>query len=98
VLESFAAGTPVVTNRRGVDGVAGAEAGTHYLAGESATDLAASSVTLLLDRERVMTLAMAARALIESRYTWAAQIDRLLALYRASPPPSVPARTDDEPG
>jgi glycosyltransferase involved in cell wall biosynthesis len=81
VLESFAAGTPVVTNRRGVDGVAGAEAGTHYLAAESASDLAAAAVTLLRDHDSATSLAMAGRALIESLYTWAAQIERLLALF-----------------
>ena len=84
VLESFAAGTPVVTNARGVDGVVGAEAARHYLAGESAADLAAACVTLLRDHERALALAAAGRALIEARYTWAAQIERLLALYRTA--------------
>lgn len=83
VLESFAAGTPVVTNALGADGVAGAEAGTHYLAGESAAALATACVTLLRDQKQSLALATAGRALIEARYTWAAQIDRLLALYGA---------------
>ena len=84
VLESFTAGTPVVSNALGVEGVAGAEAGRHYLAAESAADLAAACVSLLRDQERAKTLAATARALIEARYTWAAQIERLLALYRTS--------------
>lgn len=84
VLESFSAGTPVVTNARGVDGVCGAEVGMHYLAGESAVDLAAACVTLLRDPKRALALASAGRALIEARYTWAAQIERLLALYRTT--------------
>ena len=83
VLESFAAGTPVVTNALGAHGVAGAEAGTHYLAGESAASLAVACVTLLRDHTQSLALATAARELIEARYTWAAQIERLLALYRA---------------
>lgn len=84
VLESFTAGTPVVSNARGVDGVAGAKAGTHYLAGESAADLANACVTLLQAPERALALATAGRALIETRYTWAAQVERLLALYLGS--------------
>ena len=40
VLEAFAAGTPVVTNRAGIDGVVGAERGVHYLAAEGADALA----------------------------------------------------------
>jgi glycosyltransferase involved in cell wall biosynthesis len=82
VLESFAAGTPVVTNALGADGVAGAEAGRHYLAGESAAALAAACITLLRDQKQSLALATAGRALIEARYTWAAQVERLLALYR----------------
>lgn len=81
VLESFAAGTPVVTNALGVDGVAGADPGTHYLAGESAAALAAACVALLRDQARALALAAAGRALIEAQYTWAAQVDRLLVLY-----------------
>ena len=35
VLEAFSSGLPVVANRMGMDGVDGAEAGTHFLAAES---------------------------------------------------------------
>jgi polysaccharide biosynthesis protein PslH len=82
VLEAFSSGTPVVANRLGIQGVEGAEAGVHFLPGEGAEALAASCVTVLRDRERAGALATAGRALVETRYTWAAQADRFFALYR----------------
>jgi glycosyltransferase involved in cell wall biosynthesis len=84
VLEAFAAGTPVVTNERGIRGVQGAEAGVTHLQGESPADLAAACARLLGDGEQRRALAGAARRLVEERYTWERAVDALLACYATS--------------
>lgn len=83
VLESFSAGTPVITNTLGIEGISGAEPGTHYLEAEGAAGVAAACVAALRDASRRGELATAGRALVEEHYTWAAQAERLLALYRS---------------
>ena len=81
VLEAFASGLPVISNRLGMEGVAGAAAGTHFATAEDADALAAEAVALLSDPERRTRLAEAARDLIEREYSWDRQVDLLLALY-----------------
>jgi glycosyltransferase involved in cell wall biosynthesis len=85
VLEAFAAGTPVVANAAGVDGVEGAVDGIHYLAGETPTQLADACVALLEDGVRRRSLAHAARELVERRYSWDHRAETLLALYAGNP-------------
>jgi glycosyltransferase involved in cell wall biosynthesis len=85
VLEAFCVGLPVVANRLGVQGVDGALAGTHYLAGESATEIATAAVGLLADPEGRSRLAAAAHRLVLDRYTWERQAEKLLALYASAP-------------
>jgi glycosyltransferase involved in cell wall biosynthesis len=82
VLEAFCAGTPVVTNAMGIAGVTGAQSGCHFLAAEGPSALAEACGALLLDGERRVALGRAARRLVEQRYTWARQVEALLALYR----------------
>jgi glycosyltransferase involved in cell wall biosynthesis len=84
VLESYAAGLPVVTNAAGISGIDGARAGVDHALGESPAELAAACVRLLRDPVARVAQATAARALIEDRYSWARQADRLLALYTGS--------------
>ena len=81
VLESFCAGLPVIANRLGVQGVEGAEAGVHYVAAETAAAMAEAALWLFEDSGARVRLARAAAELIEARYTWAAQADRLAGLY-----------------
>jgi glycosyltransferase involved in cell wall biosynthesis len=81
VLEAFCAGTPVVTNRSGIAGVTGAEAGRDHLSAEGAADIAAATARLLLDAAERSRLASAALALVEDRFTWRRQVDALMALY-----------------
>ena len=83
VLESFSSGTPVVTNAQGIQGVEGAEDRVHFRQAEGAAGLAAACVEALLDAPQSERLAAAARMLVERRYTWAAQAERLLELYRS---------------
>lgn len=86
VLEAFSAGTPVVTNEVGIEGVQGARAGAHHLQGETADALADRCVELLLDARRRVELAEAGRALVERDFTWSAQAQRLLRLYAGGRP------------
>lgn len=81
VLEAFSAGTPVVTNAAGIEGIKGAVAGSHHLEGETADDLSDLCVELLADSPRRVALARAGRAFVERHYAWRAQVERLLALY-----------------
>ena len=81
VLEAFCAGAPVVTNRVGIEGVAGAKAGRDHLVAEGAGPLAEACVRLLRDPAERRRLSEAAVALVEERFTWERQVDALLALY-----------------
>jgi glycosyltransferase involved in cell wall biosynthesis len=83
VLEAFAAGTPVVTNAAGINGVVGARAGEHYLEAEGAEALAAAAATLLASADERVRIAAAARALVEREYSWDSRADELLELYGA---------------
>jgi glycosyltransferase involved in cell wall biosynthesis len=81
VLEAFAAGTPVVTNSAGIDGVVGAREGVHYLAAEGADALAKATARLLTAPEERVRIATAARSLVESEYSWDSRARALLDLY-----------------
>ncbi len=81
VLEAFSAGTPVVTNRLGIQGIEGAQPGRHYLAGENAESLASSCAELLGSPRRRETIAAEAHRLVERRFTWDRQAESLLGLY-----------------
>ena len=81
VLEAFSSGLPVVANRMGMDGVDGAEAGTHFLAAESTQEFANAASSLLTDAALRTSLAAAAHELVATRYSWATQVERLLELY-----------------
>jgi glycosyltransferase involved in cell wall biosynthesis len=84
VLESFAAGTPVVANALGVQGVEGVVDGATHLEAEGADALAAATLDVLRQSGRAVDRARAARALVNDRYSWAAQAQKLLVLYGAS--------------
>lgn len=81
VLEAFSAGTPVVTNAAGIDGIKGAVAGRHHLEAETVDALSDLCVELLADPPRRVALAHAGRAFVERHHAWGAQVERLLALY-----------------
>jgi glycosyltransferase involved in cell wall biosynthesis len=92
VLEAFAAGTPVVTNALGIQGIAGARPGRHYLDGETTGELAAACATLLASPRARVAVAAPAFELVRDAFTWEAKVDQLLELY-ATPPsgPQAPA-------
>jgi glycosyltransferase involved in cell wall biosynthesis len=81
VLEAFAAGTPVVTNRAGIDGVVGAESGVHYLEAEGPEALAEACARLIAAPDERVRLAAAARALVEREFSWDERAADLLELY-----------------
>lgn len=81
VLEAFATGTAVVTNRLGIEGVQGARNGVHYLEAEGAEAISAACVSLFGDAAARTRVAAAARVLVEEQYGWDRQVSRLLALY-----------------
>lgn len=84
VIEAFSAGTPVVANALGVAGVTGAREGIEYLRAESSVAFATACVELLDSASRRVALALPARGLIEEHYSWGAQAERLLDLYRVT--------------
>jgi len=81
VLEAFAAGTPVVTNPAGIDGVVGAERGIHYLEADGPDALAEACATLLESADERMRIATAARKLVEESYSWDSRAEAMLELY-----------------
>jgi glycosyltransferase involved in cell wall biosynthesis len=81
VLEAFAAGTPVVTNRAGIDGVTGAESCVHYIEAEGPEALARACARLLESADERVRIAAAARELVEHDYSWDSRADTLLELY-----------------
>lgn len=85
LLEAFAAGTPVVSNALGAEGIDGIRDGEQLLLAEDPTALAAACVRLLEDGDERARLARAARLLVEQRYSWDAAADRLRELYAGQP-------------
>lgn len=70
LLEAFAAGTPVVSTRKGAEGL-DAVAGRHYLRAEARpADWVAAVDDLLADRAADRARRLAARHLVETRYSW----------------------------
>lgn len=81
VLEAMAAGTPVVANKLGVEGVDGLVADEHHIQAESADALADAAVRLLQDADLRCRLAEAGRRHVVAEFSWDAQARRLMELY-----------------
>lgn len=81
VLEAFCAGLPVVANAEGMHGIEGALSGVDHLVAEGAQGTADACVELLSDPVRRGEMARAARALVESRFSWDRRAQQLLRLY-----------------
>lgn len=82
VLEAFASGVPVVSNRLGMQGIAGAVDGHHFLGGETATDLASAAIRLLRDADLRVRLSDNALDFVKSSYSWRDRALELMELYR----------------
>lgn len=85
LLEALSVGLPVVANAAGVEGVEGAKPGIHYLAGESASEMADAAIGLLRDDEARAAIGRAGRDLVVSKYSWERQGERMLGLYAGRP-------------
>lgn len=82
VLESMAAGTPVVTTSIGKEGLDVA-AGRHLLVGDTPEAFAQRVCDLLDDAALRSRIAADARALVESRYDWSRSAAVLEAVYQS---------------
>jgi len=71
ILEAMALGVPVVSTRKGAEGLDVVD-GEHLLLADTPRDLAAATVRLLQDGALRACLASQARALVERRYDWRA--------------------------
>ncbi|MFO7698192.1 MAG: glycosyltransferase family 4 protein [Anaerolineae bacterium] len=71
ILEAMALGVPVVSTRKGAEGL-DVDDGEHLLLADGPRDLAAATVRLLQDSALRARLASSARALVEQRYDWRA--------------------------
>jgi glycosyltransferase involved in cell wall biosynthesis len=79
-LVAMASGLPIVSTRLGMEGLE-AEAGSHYLRADSKDEWITSLQRLVRDVELRQQLACNARALLEQRYTWSAQRERVREAY-----------------
>ncbi|MFL5887277.1 MAG: glycosyltransferase family 4 protein [Thermoleophilaceae bacterium] len=69
VLEAFAAGLPVVSTAKGVEGL-DVVAGEHYVAAESNDDFVSALAHLCSDRAARVRLTDRGRQLVRERYSW----------------------------
>ena len=76
ILESLAAGTPVVCSRRAAGGV-DVVAGEHLLVADSPQEWCAAIGSVLSDSRRRADLAAAGRGRVLSQHAWAASMKRL---------------------
>ena len=81
VMEAMAYGVPVVTTAEGVEGL-DVVAGEHALVAEDDETIAAQVCALLDDRAARVTMRGAARGLVESRYTAAPVMARMMDVYQ----------------
>lgn len=80
ILESMAAGTPVVTTSIGCEGLA-VEPGRHLVVGDTPEAFARCVSDLLDDAELWRRVAREARLLVETRYDWSRSVLALEAVY-----------------
>ncbi|RUU27827.1 glycosyltransferase, partial [Mesorhizobium sp. M6A.T.Ce.TU.016.01.1.1] len=71
VLEAMAAGLVVCATKKAVEGL-GLEAGTHFLSGSDAGELAATIVTFAAEPQKAAKMAAAGRAFARDRHSFAA--------------------------
>lgn len=82
VVEAMASGTPVVATTLAVSGIE-ARHGEHLLVADDADTFATQVVRLLQDSTLAGALAIKARGLVESRYSWERSVADLEDVYRS---------------
>lgn len=80
ILESLAAGTPVVTTTMGVEGIK-AVSGEHLLVADEPEAFALAVRSIIADESLAGRLRRQGRELVESEYGWPPICDRLLEVY-----------------
>jgi glycosyltransferase involved in cell wall biosynthesis len=80
LLEYFAAGLPVVCTAKAAEGL-DVEDGRHLRLVDTPREMVAAVRALHADASACAALGAAARALVQARYDWGAQVSRLLAVY-----------------
>jgi polysaccharide biosynthesis protein PslH len=80
ILEYFAAGLPVVCTAKAAEGIA-VEDGRHLRLVDTAGEMVATVRALHADAAACARLGAAARALVQERYDWRAQVPGLLEIY-----------------
>jgi glycosyltransferase involved in cell wall biosynthesis len=80
LLEYFAAGLPVVCTPKAAEGLE-VEDGRHVRLAETPREIAVAVRGLHADPQACAELGAAARALVEARYDWRAQVPSLLEIY-----------------
>jgi polysaccharide biosynthesis protein PslH len=90
ILEAFAAGVPVVSTVKGIEGIA-ARPEREYLPADTAAEFAGAIARLWRDPQLAATLVGRARRLVEERYSWRAVTDQMAAALRALPRRRSPA-------
>ena len=83
ILESLAAGVPVVATRKGAEGLMLAP-GVEILLAEGAADFAAALVELLQDPERRRQLGACGQRQVATRYDWTVLVPRLSQVVAAA--------------
>jgi sugar transferase (PEP-CTERM/EpsH1 system associated) len=82
ILEAFAAGTPVVSTKKGAEGL-DAKHERHLLIADSARDFATAVSRLYEDKELYQELKENARRLVEEKYDWSILASRMEAALAA---------------
>jgi glycosyltransferase involved in cell wall biosynthesis len=82
VLEAMAASLPVVSTPEGVSGLEAA-AGSEYLLGKSAAELAAALVKVLSDPAQARKLGVAGRRYVAAAHSWSGITSQLERIYRS---------------
>lgn len=95
VLEAFAAGVPVISTRKGVEGLA-VRHGEHVLLADTADDFVESALALRRDGAVAQRLVASARTLLTQRYSWEAVAPLVRSAVSACLPRIAP-RPDDLP-
>ena len=80
ILEAMALGTPVVSTRKGMEGLEDFTPGEHALVADEPEEFAQAVLCLLRSREQRDTIARNARRLMETRYRWDTVLDPFLDL------------------
>jgi glycosyltransferase involved in cell wall biosynthesis len=74
VLESMAAGVPVVGDRTAFNGIAGFQNATHGIIADSPADMAAAAKRLVSDANLYEEIAAQARSLMQDNFSWGSRI------------------------